>query len=902
MQPVCDDFFKVGKSPSGPSSAHLNPFLRAYLDAVREYLLKLHDEGAPARRVNEEHAELIDRLIRKLFRLTEDHYFEHFPRLNFRLAVIATGGYGRRELSLGSDIDLLFLYRGKINPYVETIAEALTHRFWDAKLPIADATRTINDCMRVGREDLSTLTSLLDARFLIGDPGLYAELERTVRAHLKDHSDDFIRGKIAEQAERHKAFGESLYLLQPNLRESVGGLRDYHTALWIARVAIWEVRRAEHLHVHGFIDSRELADLERSLDFVWRLRNELHRSGRKDDRLHFDAQERLAETLGFETTKEVLAVEDLMRHYYLHARVIQRVNDRVIGHTAEVRRQKTGRASRQTQSVAEGFAIVGKHLEIPRSSMLVERPMRLMSAFAIAQHHDVDISPRAQRYIREHLDLVDDEFRSDPEAADLFRRMLNAPARVYRMLELMDEVGLLGAYIPEFARLVGLWQQDLYHTYTVDIHSLFLVEQLRRIVKGVYRQELPLATELMREVRSPYLLYLTCLFHDIGKGLGGGHSEKGATMMPAIAKRLGLDDEGAELVEFLVRHHLSMSEMADQRDVNDHRLIENLARKCGSRSRLRLLYLLTVSDIRSTSAEAWTSWKAKLLDQLYRNTAEWFEAGARRDGKSFVLERAMNRAAATREDVVEQAIEAGIGVGLAESFLEQMPQRYLLDHEADEIKAHLNAAVEFAQSKTPFGVYSFGGSSEDDAPFWGLVVIARDRPGLFSLVSGVLSVFRHGILSAHAYTTRDGNAIEIFKVNPIAGGAEEDTAERERIAARLSRALEQGRVDASSQPRALTPVMRVQAPSVQITNEDSDFYTIIDVSAPDREALLYDITSTLSELGLEIVVSRASTRSDRATDAFSVTENGLKISDPERLVFVEEALLDAIQQVRRGAG
>ena len=898
MQPVCDDFFaSAGRGAPGPSSQYLNPSVRGYLDAVRAHLLELHDTGAPARKVNEEHAELMDRLVRKLFRLAEDRYFENFPRLNFRFAVVAVGGYGRRELSLGSDVDLLFLYRGKENPYVETITETITTRLWDGRVVVGAATRSVTECLRVGREDLSTLTSYLDGRFLVGDPALFAELDREVRAYLKEHAEEFIAAKLAEQAKRHEGFGESLYLLQPNLKESVGGLRDFHTALWVARAALWEVRRAEHLRVQGFIDADEERELLSALDFLWRVRNQLHRKGRKDDRLHYEAQEQLAEYLGFASEDPLRRVEMLMRTYYLHARAIQRVSKRVIDHARQLSTQRRG--PQRTHPVAEGFAISGGRLEIPAASLIEERPKRLLAAFAVAQHHDVELSSRAQRLIRQNLHRIDDAFRADPEASAFFRQILASPTRVYRTLQSMDEIGLLGAYLPEFAHLVGMWQQDMYHTYTVDIHSLFLVEQLRRIQRGRYRAELPLATELMREVRNPLWLYLGCILHDIGKGRGGGHSGKGATMIPALAARLGVPPDEAALVEFLVLHHLTMSAMAEQRDVHDPRLILRLAKLCGSRLYLRMLYLITVADIRSVSPVAWTSWKAGLLEQLYRNTAEWLETGeeAEEAAAQFLLERAMNQAAATAARAVEILAQGGIEKSEAEALLDQMPRRYLLENEPDEVAVHVRAALAFLSGDELARVEPFRDASPE-ARSWGLVAVARDRPGLFATLAGVLSGCGHNILAASAYTTRDGLALDLFHVDPIAGGPDEQELERARIEKRLAAVLGgETAVSAPPRQRELPRVLRATPPTARVDNEDSDFYSIIDVEAMDRPGLLHDIARALSEAQLQIVAVRASTRASRATDAFCVTTlDDHKLVDPEEQRRVEAAILGAIGQ------
>ena len=896
MQPICEDYFKQVEAPPGSSSMHLNPYVRRYLDDARAYLLDLHDRGVAARQVNEEHAEVVDRLVRKLFRLAEDRYFYESPRLNFRLAVVAIGGYGRRELALGSDIDLLFLHRGKVNPYVETVVESLTQRLWDARLVVGGATRTVRECLRLGTRDLSTLTSYLDSRFLIGDPELYAEFEDAVQQHVRKVRRRFVDDKLEEQRERHERFHESLYLLQPNLRESVGGLRDYHTALWVARAAQWDVGSPEDLTIHGFIDAEDGEALGEALDFLWRARNELHRSGRKDDQLHYEAQEGLVACLGLTDEGNTLAVETLMRSYYGHARTVDYISREVIGHT---RGLLGGRARRApAYSVEEGFAIADGRLEIPSAEILVERPVRLLAAFAVAQHHDVEISPRTQRLLRSHVHLIDDQFRHDPDAADLFQRILRSPTRVYRTLVPMLELGILGAYLPEFGSVVGLWNQDLYHTYTVDVHSLFLIEQLRRLRKGRFADELGLPTELVREVRDPLLAYLACLLHDIGKGRGGGHSEKGAQMVPAICERLGLSETEASRVQFLVRHHLTMSAMAEQRDVHDPRQIMRLVSLVQSREQLRSLYLLTVADIRSVSPEAWTRWKAGLLEAFYRNAAEWLEAGAEEGAaEQFFLVRAMRRFEESERAAVALLAEGGIDTARAMEFLEQMPRRYLLNHSPPEIAEHVRAAFAFADSDKLVGVSAFVDTSEEQ-PFWGIVVTTHDRPGLFSTVSGVLTALGHDILAAQVYTSKDQLAVEIYVMAPIAGGDEEASFETERIETRLCEIfegqreigpIERGRRDGRTAVRS-TP------PSVRVLNGESDLYTVIEVVTNDRPALLYDITRALAALELDVGLSRASTRAQRATDAFYVTDQGRKLSDPERAKQVEEVVLRAIRQ------
>lgn len=898
-RPHCDGFlFGAEDVPGiGSTTAHLTPFVRAYLDAVQAFLLHMHDSGEPARRVLEERTSLVDDLVRTLHRIADTRFQDENAAGGVHLAVIAVGGYGRTELALGSDVDLLFLFEGSASPYVEAIAEAITNRLWDARLVVGAATRTLEECERIGREDLSTATSYLDARFLVGDADVYGSFEKAVRNHLREDSAQFVRAKLAEMHARHERSGESPYLLQPNVREGVGGLRDYHTAMWVARAVHWECRRPEQLLLHGFVDAEELEVLLGALDFLWRVRNELHRKGRKNDHLHFDAQEQMAAKLGFRGEDSLLPVEEFMRSYYLHVRAIERVSTRVIDHARRLLRIRHGHRPESPYPVAEGFAIADRRLEVPHPSLLEDRPMRVLSAFAVAQHHDVELSPRSERLIRQNIHRVDEAFRSDPEAADLLLRILGSPTRVYRTLRAMNEVGLLGALIPEFAHLVGLWQQDLYHTYTVDIHSLFLVEQLRRLRRGRYAKELPHATELMREEIAPAELYLACLLHDIGKGLGGGHSQKGADMVPAIARRMGLDDERTDFVRFLVRHHLSMSQMAEQRDVNDARTILRLANLCETRRRLRSLYLLTIADIRSVSPEAWTQWKRELLERLYRNAAEWLEAGEEEEATQQFVERTMQRAAAMQRAAKDLLVAEGLDAQRAEEALDFMPRRYLLRHGAAEMAAHMKASIAFRAGTEPVGVYALR-PEEGEAPYWGVVVIAGDRPGLFASVTGVLTACGHDILAADAYTTRDRLAVEVYRMRPIAGGEAEEATELERIGGRL-RAVLSGKEALAMRPVRRAEVrpsaMREQPPDVRITNQDSDFYSIIDVATNDRPALLYDITRTMAELGLDVVISRASTRANRAVDSFYVTDGGHKVLDPQRQQAIRERLFEAIR-------
>jgi [protein-PII] uridylyltransferase len=587
-----------------------------------------------------------------------------------------------------------------------------------------------------------------------------------------------------------------------------------------------------------------------------------------------------------------------MRAYYLHARAVKRVSLRAIGHAVRLTERRSGQSPPTWRPVEEGFVVANRQLEIPHAQILRERPVRMLSAFQVAQQHTVELSSRAQGLIRQNLDLIDEGLRCDPEAAAIFRGILCAENRVYGTLAMMNELGVLGAYIPEFGDVVGLWQQDFYHTYTVDAHSLFLIEQLRRLKKGLLGEKFRPVADLVREVRSWDVLFLGCLLHDIGKGKGGGHSERGAQMIPEIGQRLGLSSAETEEVAFLVRHHLHMSAQAERRDVNAPPLIINLAKLVGNRRRLRNLYLLTVADIRSVSSEAWNSWKGGLLAALYRNTTDWLETEIPDEkGPRYLLERAIELADEAETRVLELLADDGVSTERAAAFLHSLPKRYMLTHSPDEIAVHLRAALAYLETGARVGTHVYRPEGPD-ADFWELVVFAADRPGLFATVTGLLAAAGRNILGADVYTARDGLAMEIYKLSSIRGGVTEEEAERGKFEQRLLDVIE-GRQSVEALIVARPPTgpraVRVRPPLVRISNDDSDFYSIVDVTAQDRRGLLYDIARSLSDLGLNLVTSRASTRASLVRDAFYVTDHGHKIVDPERQEVIRQAVLAAVE-------
>ena len=873
--------------------------VRHYLAASRDYLRELHGSSDSGRLVNETHSDLIDRLLRRLFALSEECYFGDGGEGPSELCVVAVGGYARREMSIHSDVDILFLYRDRLTPHVKAVAERMQYWLWDAQVTVGGATRTLQETLDLASRDNSVATAVLAPRYLAGSGVLFHEFNQLLRNKLIPKPDRFLSQLVVSLQERHNRFGDSLYLLQPNLKEGAGGLRDYHASYWAMQASESSARgKNDFLHL-GLLTEEEADEYFAALDFLWHVRNELHLVvGREHDQLSFELQEQIAQTLGYADPQgHELPVERFMGDYYRHARAVANYSSLVLEQClARVRRNPR---RRRVTYVEAGLRIANGQLEIPHARFLRDDPVLLIRAFAIAQDHDVPLTRKARRLIREHLDLVDAAYQENPEAVAAFLRVLRGERRVTRSLIAMNEVGLLGAFMPEWDHIVCRWQHVMYHTYTVDVHTIFLVEELRRLVKGDYVAELPVLTELVRSVDDLTVAYLGCLFHDIGKGLGGDHSPKGATRTRTCLERMGFDAETVDRVVFLVDEHLVMSHLAQRRDLSDPRLVFEFAQLVGDRTNLRNLYLVTIADIRASSKQAWTDWKGQLLQELFEKTAELLETGAADPNRA--MELIERRVEIRREAAAAELHKQGITEDVVDGYFQLMPHRYFTAHSPSQIARHARVVLDYE----PDGLFSSavrsfrGGFSE-------IILCTRDVHGLFSNVAGVLTALHINILGAHVYTMRSGLALEIYRVTTPDGEEAEQEIGWETLRRTLDQVLRgqveveelikrRGRIRRSVRPPSAKPE------SVSITNEESDFYTIADVAANDRLGLLHDLTRVIADHGLEIYISKAGTVLDQVTDTFYLKdERGKKVMDPQVLASLESKLLEAARGGRDG--
>lgn len=895
-EPVRPWLAELGERGPHADPAEVLRAVRGYLAAAREHLAEVHRATRSGARVNALHSDLMDRLVRRLFQIAEAESFVEQPDAGDRIAVLAVGGYARREMSIHSDVDLLVLHGGPVTPFVRHIAERIQLWLWDAGLTVGCATRTIADTVELARSDNTVFTGVLDTRFLSGDPVFYHEFLEAIRRELLQDVEHFLARQVESLTARHAAYGESLYLLQPNVKEGAGGLRDYHAAIWAMRAVLPTAHGLEDLLHYGLLTESEMEAYRDALDFLWRVRNELHLlAKRRQDQMSFELQEQIAAAFGYPDggPDAPLPVELFMSDYYRHARAIRNYSELAI-EQCRARARRTPLPAVAPVVVEDGFRLVGDHLEIPHAAHLRERPLRLLTAFAVAQDHDVPLSRTAQRLVRENLHLVDDAFRRDPEASATFLRILDSERRVMRTLMTMNELGLLARYLPEWEHIVCRWQHVIYHTYTVDVHSIFLVEELRRLWRGKYERALPELTALMRECEDRPALFLGSLLHDIGKGFGGEHSAKGAQRARACLERLGIAPERLERIVFLVEHHLAMSHVAQRRDLSDPRMVVEFAKLVRDRTNLKNLYLLTFADMRASSKSGWTEWRGALVRELYERTAEVLETGRPDEAVAFATIEA--RVEKRRQAAREELRALGVAEAKIDAYFDEMPRRYFVSHTPRQIARHAKALLSFSdEKKVVTAVREMrGGFSE-------LIVCARDVHGLYWRIAGTLTARGINILSSNVYTTRTGLALEVYRVATPPG----EPPDRERTWAAFRESLErvlagelrvEDLVRRRRRPVGAPATPSRLPPSVDVSNDESDFYTIVDVAANDRLGLLYDLTRTLAEHGLEIYVSKATTVLDQVADTFYVKDaDGRKLTDPERVEALRRALLAAVQ-------
>jgi [protein-PII] uridylyltransferase len=881
-----------------PNVSGVGATAREFVLRSHEELRRRHDAGAGGLTVVAAYTDAIDRLVEWLFAKAADHYHSKNPRLNQRCTVVAQGGYGRGELNIQSDIDLLLLYPWKANPFVETVAEIVVPALWDAGLQVGAAMRNVRECCRLAARDLKVKTALLDARLLCGDDEPYRDFEKLVVEEVWTPNQHlFFKEKLKESEDRHARHGDSIYLLQPQLKEGLGGLRDLHTALWMTKVK-FKVHRFRDLVALGVLGERDVADMDAALDFLWRVRNVMHFiTGIHQDHLTFDLQDALAPELGFGAGKS--GTEAFMRRYYTEATTVHRLGEAVIARCVQAT-EPVRYTAPPVRTIRDGMRIQGTVLSVTGQGVFDDDPAAMVEVFAEAQRHGASLSPATVELLRASLPLLA-AARGEPSVAAAFLRILRGRGHIADTLLEMHKLGVLRTLFPEFGHLEWLIAHDPFHIYTVDHHSLVGVRELEWLREGRFAESLPQLTDVMRELAQPALLVLGMMFHDAGKGHGSDHSGRGARMMADVADRLGLNEDERAACVFLVEHHLLLSHLAQQRDIGDDQLVVDFCRTVGSVENLQRLYVLTYADMRAVAPGIWNNWRGTLVTELYRRAFEFFEKGV------FEAEDRTARAARVRARILAAAPEVrreAIGM-----FLAEMPDSYLLSTPEEMMLGHGELRRRFEQAESggqrPAVATQLTPFPERD--FSEFAVCTRDRPGLFAMLSGVLAAHGMNILGARIATSRDGVALDAFRVSREGPDYMVDRERWERVEQTL-RGVLSGSIDVdelvrrSSRPSLLTKKRRPVPTRVEVHNDVSADYTVLDVYAADRVGLLFTITNSLYHAWLQIHLAKISTMVHEVLDVFYVTDaEGRKITDAEHVQRIRAALIEALSPEEAGS-
>jgi [protein-PII] uridylyltransferase len=885
----------TGAEPPRPAVLAL---LRQALEDGRQEIRRRFENPGPLRNdgdvVLASTSFLMDQLIRVIFDFADQRVYPAAnPSAAERLSVVATGGYGRGELAPLSDIDLLFLRPYKQTPRGEQIVEFMLYLLWDLGLKVGHATRTVDESLRYAERDHTIRTALLEARYLWGDRALFDELTKGfAQKFLNTDGRDFVDAKLAERDQRHHRMGDSRYLVEPNVKEGKGGLRDLHLLFWIAEY-LYRVREPRELVAKGVLTQEESRLFQRAERFFSTVRCHIHYlTGRADDRLSFDLQREIAQRLGYQDRPRSRGVERFTKHYYLHAKTVGDLTRIFVAALEDSRRRKP-RLAALWQTLRprelEGFRLDGERLAVASPEAFVRDPVALLRLFHVAQENDLDIHPATLRLITQNIRLVD-RLRGDPDANRLFMQMMTSRHDPERTLRRLNEAGVFGRFIPDFGRVVAQTQHDMYHTYTVDEHTIRAIGIAAEIEAGSLIEDHPLASDVVHKILSRPVLYLAVLLHDIAKGRGGDHSVLGAEIALQLGPRLGLRAAETETVSWLVRHHLAMSNTAFQRDLMDPKTIETFAALVQSPERLRLLLVLTVADIRAVGPNVWNGWKAALLRQLYNSTERVLSGGTLAGGRSERIKAVQAEVARHLADWSEQDKDEHFARGYAP---------YWLSFPTDTLVRHAELVRRAERERHPL---AFEHRVDSERSVTEVTIYTLDTHGLFARLAGAMAVSGANIVDAKIFTLANGMALDTFWIQDLADKPFDGPQRLARLAARVELALSnrldiQRELDSqrSSWPRR-DHIFTVE-PRALIDNTASDTLTVVEVNGRDRPGFLHIVTRALTRLNLQITSAHVTTYGERAVDVFYVKDLfGLKVVNQEKLKQISATIEQAIRE------
>jgi [protein-PII] uridylyltransferase len=847
---------------------------------------RLIEEPSRGHRSAAEQAFLVDQLVR----LIHDHVVTNlYPPGNRtaseRLALVAVGGYGRGEMAPHSDVDIAFITPYKRTVWAEQVVEAMLYFLWDLNLKVGQSSRSLDETVRMALEDVTIRTALLESRFIWGDKKVYDEAAvRFWKEVASKTAPEFIRLKMAEREARHKRMGDSRYVVEPNVKDGKGGLRDLQTLYWIGKY-VHRVRTASELVGVGLLTKREYSQFRRAENFLWAVRCHMHDlTGRAEDRLTFDLQREVAERMHYADRPGQSAVERFMQYYFLNAKTVGDVTGLFLAHLDETLAKKGLRffptLSRRPRKL-NGFQLDRGRLSLPSDDFFAADPIRMLEIFQLADKFDLEIHPLAMRNAQRDSKLIDKTVRQDPRASGMFMDVLTSRRSPEKVLRWMNEATVFGRFIPDFQRVVAQMQFDMYHHYTVDEHTIRAIGLLAEIEKGELKDDHPLSTKIMGLISSRKVLYMATLLHDIAKGRGGDHSIIGADIALELCPTLGLNAAETQTVSWLVRHHLLMSATAFKRDLADFKTILDFAQVVKSAERLRLLLVLTVVDIRAVGPGVWNSWKRQLLSDLYEATEEVLRLGHKQRGRD-------ERITAKKDALNE---ELKLPKSTFAKLTKRLPAPYWIAEPDDIIKRNVKHLLANEKSDLAIDACYY---EERGATL--ITVYAADHAGLFYRIAGAIHMAGGNIIDARIHTTSDGMALDNFLVQDPFGHPFQEAQQIERLQVSITDALtNRGRPSPNleNKPVALRRAEAFDiAPAVFIDNNASNRFSVLEVNARDRPALLNNLAQALFQSKVTLHSAHIATYGERAVDTFYVTDLlGSKIEGKSRLKSLESRLL-----------
>jgi [protein-PII] uridylyltransferase len=881
---------RTGAQKARPTIVEL---LRGALDAGRaELARRLAEQTSAGYQCVHGQSFLVDQLIRVM----HDHVIaDVFPAPNRtagqRLTLIAVGGYGRGEMAPHSDVDIAFITPAKSTPWCQQVIEGILYYLWDLGLKVGHSSRSLDDMVRMSKQDLTIRTAILEGRYLWGDQALYNEASRRFWSEVVPGSEaQFVSEKLEERNQRHRRMGDSRYVVEPNVKDGKGGLRDLQTLYWIGKY-IHRVKSAAELVDVGLFTAAEYRTFRRAENFLLAVRCHLHMiTGRAEDRLTFDLQREVAARMEFADRPGKSAVERFMQYYFLQARHVGHLTGVFLAHIdEEMAGKKKARGLlatfRPRARELKGYKVFGGKIAAPANDWFENDPVRLIEVFQLAEEHGYEIHPETLRMIARDVKCIDGKVRADPRANAAFLALLTGRKDPETVLRWMNEAGVFGRFVPDFGRVGAQMQFDMYHHYTVDEHTIRAIGLLARIERGELAEDHPISAEVIPRLASRRSLYVATLLHDIAKGRGGDHSVLGAEVAEELCPRLGLSEDETALVAWLVRHHLLMSATAFKRDVADPQTILDFVAQVQSLERLRQLLVLTVVDIRAVGPGIWNSWKRQLLADLYELSEEQLRLGHKRHGRA-------ERVAAKKARVAELL---GTNAHLIADLADRFDDAYWIAEPEDIVALnlpHYSAAKEVEDHLSIHAhYYPARGATL-------VTVIGDDHPGLFYRIAGAIHLAGGNIIDARIHTNRVGKAVDNFLVQDPLGKPFSEDAQLARLKAAIEDALA-GKIELVPQ-LAKRPLSRARAesfevrPRVSFDNKASGRFTVVEVGARDRPALLNRLARALFENKVMINSAHITNYGERAVDTFYVTDLiGHKIDSPDRLRAIEAALLNA---------